>query len=123
LTVYRQLHKQGYVGAKVYKVEAVQDHSTGEVSHRLRRICSSGNNRIALPMNKVYDVIQEAHCKITGHCGRDATYAIVKENFYNISQAMVTKFIKACSVCVRRNMSRKTLPSAKKTHPLHKLQR
>jgi hypothetical protein len=66
-------------------------------------------------MNKVYDVvIQEAHCKITGHCGRDATYAIVKENFYSISQAMVTKFIKACSVCVRRNMSRKTLPGAKK---------
>jgi hypothetical protein len=27
---------------------------------------------------------------------------------------MVTKFIKACSVCVRRNMSRKTLPGAKK---------
>ena len=77
---------------------------------------------IALPcqMNKVYDVIQEAHCKITGHCGRDATYAIVKENFYNISQAMVTTFIKACTVCVRRNISCKTLPGAK---PLHKLQR
>jgi hypothetical protein len=114
VTVYRQLHKYGYEWAKVYKVEAFQDHSTGEVSHHLRRICSSGNNQIDLPMNRVYDVIQEAHCQITGHCGRDATYAIVKKNYYNISQAMVTTFIKACTVCVRRNISRKTLPGAKK---------
>ena len=73
VTVYRRLHKYGYEWAKVYKVEVFQDHSTGEVSHRLRRICSVDNNRIALPMHKVYDVIEEAHCKITGHCGRDAT--------------------------------------------------
>jgi hypothetical protein len=67
LGLYRQLHKHGYEWAKVYKVEAFQDHSTGKVSHRLRRICSSGNNRIALPMNKVYDVIQDSRGSLQDH--------------------------------------------------------
>jgi hypothetical protein len=31
LTLYRQMNKHGYEWAKVYKVEAFQDHSTGEV--------------------------------------------------------------------------------------------
>jgi hypothetical protein len=114
LTLYRQMNKHGYEWAKVYKVEAFQDPSTGELSHRLRRICSKGNNRIALPMHKVFDVIHEAHCNISGHCGRDATYSVIKANFYNISQAMVNSFIKECSVCVRRNVGRKNLPGAKK---------
>lgn len=114
LTLYRQMNKHGYEWAKVYKVEAFQDPSTGELSHRLRRICSKGNNRIALPMHKVFDVIHEAHCNISGHCGRDATYSVIKANFYNVSQAMVNSFIKECSVCVRRNVGRKNLPGAKK---------
>jgi len=117
LTEYRQCRKHAYEWVKNYEVEAFLDPITREVSHRLRRIGKRGKNRIALPMDRVYGVIKEAHCEITSHCGRDATYSVVNANYYNITQEMVSTFISNCSVCIRKNMARKNLPGAKK--PIH----
>lgn len=96
---HRKTHPKGYDFVKDYAVEMYSDADTKEKNYRLRRICKTGNNRIAVPMHQVFDIIREAHIE-TEHSGRDITYGDLSENFYNISQSTVSIFIKHCPDCI-----------------------
>ena len=90
------------------------DVCTGERKERLLRVCPNGNERVAVPMHQVFDMISDAHNIKTSHAGRDNTYGIIKNDFFNITEDDVATFIKTCPACDRKNVDVKKLPGAKK---------
>jgi hypothetical protein len=114
VTKFRAKHQNEYKWAKHYRLESYVEPSTGQQKERLYRVSADGKKRVAVPMNQVFDIISDAHNIKTSHAGRDNTYGSIKESFYNISQDDVALFIKTCPACVRKNVTVKKLPGAKK---------
>jgi hypothetical protein len=64
-------------------------------------------------MHQVFDAIVDAHHRKSAHSGRDVTWDILQQSFYNISQDDVLIFLKYCPACLRQNVHTKKLPGAK----------
>jgi hypothetical protein len=110
---HRTAHKSGYVWSKVYRVENYTEPNSIEVKMRLKRTCAKGRGRVSLPMHQVFDAIVDAHHRKSAHSGRDVTWDILQESFYNITQDDVLMFLKYCPACLRQNVHTKKLPGAK----------
>ncbi|KAG7358539.1 integrase core domain containing protein [Nitzschia inconspicua] len=59
-------------------------------------------NRIAVPQRDVFAVIRDCHVSRSRHTKQNATSAMVRKMYCNITQKMVNTFIQMCPTCIRR---------------------